>query len=87
MGRSLRPRNLLSVGQVVAVSAEQVDMEGSGLLSIYELGGLGAESCCKFEDRRKAWLNLLLFGPDQLPRGDSGRLGELLLRGAGRRGR
>ena len=26
-------------------------MEGSGLLSIYELGGLDAESCCKFEDR------------------------------------
>ena len=72
---------------MVTVNAEQVDMEGSGLLSVYELGGLGAESRCKFEDRGKVWLNLLLFGPDRLPRGDSGRLGGLLLRGAGRRGR
>lgn len=43
-------------------------MEGSELLSIYELGGLDAESCCKFEDRGKTWLGLVLFDPDQLPR-------------------
>ena len=54
-------------------------MEGGWLLSVYESGGLDAESFCEFKDRGKAWLDLVTFDPDELPWGNPSDPGELLL--------
>jgi hypothetical protein len=54
-------------------------MDRDRLLSIYEFGGLDAESFCKFEDCGKARLDLIPFDPDHLPQRDARRPGELLL--------
>jgi hypothetical protein len=57
----------------------QINVEGGGLLSVYEFRRLDAESFCEFRNRGKAGLYLVPFDPDHLPYRDPSRPGELLL--------